>query len=417
MKKLLLIGLNDVRLAFRDRTALIMMLLAPFLLTLGLGFVTGRFSGGASSGLSSIPVVLVNRDGGQLGPALVGLFQSKDLHGLVNPTLSDDPAAARRAVDGNRAAAAIIIPAGFTDSLLPASGQTGLPAVVAIELYANPTAPTSVGVIKTIVDEFLGQVEVARVGGQVIVTQLISGGLIQAQEAGQVGRRLAFQAENLSGNNAAITLTEAPLAGAPTAFDPLALIAPGMALMFLMYTASYGGRALLAERTQGTLSRLLVSPVAVTQVLGGKIFGMFLTGVAQVLILILATTLLFQLKWGAPWAVLALVLAAVFAAVSWGLLITAVAKTPTQVTNTGAALMLVFGLLGGSFFSLHNTPIWFQRLSQITPNAWGLDGFTTLAMGGGLTDILKPVLALLVMGATLFVVAVVLFNRRGIMEA
>ena len=52
MKKLLLIGLKDVRLAFRDRAALILMLLAPFLLTLGMGIVTGRFSGGSSTGIS-----------------------------------------------------------------------------------------------------------------------------------------------------------------------------------------------------------------------------------------------------------------------------------------------------------------------------------------------------------------------------
>ncbi len=124
MHKLFLIGLKDVKLAFRDRAALILMLLAPFLLTLGLGVVTGRFSGGSSSGISHIPVVLVNQDGKQLGTALVDLFQSKDLGELVNPTLSDDPAAARKLVDDNQAVAAILIPAGFTDSILfPLKGR------------------------------------------------------------------------------------------------------------------------------------------------------------------------------------------------------------------------------------------------------------------------------------------------------
>ncbi len=31
-------------------------------------------------------------------------------------------------------------------------------------------------------------------------------------------------------------------------FDIMAYMAPGMALMFLMFTASYGGRSFLAER-------------------------------------------------------------------------------------------------------------------------------------------------------------------------
>ena len=61
MLKLFLIGLKDLKLVFRDRAALTFMLLAPFLLTIGMGFVTGRFSG-SSSGISDIPVVIVNLD-------------------------------------------------------------------------------------------------------------------------------------------------------------------------------------------------------------------------------------------------------------------------------------------------------------------------------------------------------------------
>src|SRR5512136_941950 len=122
MRKLFLIGLKDVRLAFRDKAALVLMLLAPFLLTLGLGAVTGRFSGGSSSGISHIPVALVNQDGKQLGAALVELLKSKDLGDLVTPTITDDLSAARKLVDDNQTVAVILIPAGFTDSIIPVPG-------------------------------------------------------------------------------------------------------------------------------------------------------------------------------------------------------------------------------------------------------------------------------------------------------
>ena len=59
--------------------------------------------------------------------------------------------------------------------------------------------------------------------------------------------------------------------------------------MFLMYTVSYGGRSILAERAQGTLPRLMISPTQTAQVLGGKVLGIFFMGVAQVGILILAS--------------------------------------------------------------------------------------------------------------------------------
>ena len=71
MRKIFLIGLKDLRLAFRDRAALLLMLVAPFLLTLGLGFVTGR-SPAASSGLEQIPVVVGEPGRGRAGPGAGG---------------------------------------------------------------------------------------------------------------------------------------------------------------------------------------------------------------------------------------------------------------------------------------------------------------------------------------------------------
>jgi ABC-2 type transport system permease protein len=72
--------------------------------------------------------------------------------------------------------------------------------------------------------------------------------------------------------------------------------------------------------------------------------------------------------------------------------------------------------MGGSLVSLNNMPPWFKFISKITPNAWGLDGFSTLGLGGTLKDIVIPIFALLVMGAILFTIAVFLFNRLRITQ-
>jgi ABC-2 type transport system permease protein len=413
MKKVLLIGWKDVTIAFRDRVALILMLAAPFALTLGLGFVTGRFSGSSSTGVSDIPVVLVNQDEGQLGNELVSLFRSQDLAALVAATVVDDPALARQQVDEDEAAVAIVIPAGFTQSIIPAQGSAATGNGDPISLYTNPTRPTGVGVVKTIVDEFASRVEIGRVGGQVVVTQLLNHNLIQVQDAARIGSEIGARQAEAVPSSTSITLKNVTGSSQVVSFDPLAYMAPGMALMFLMFTVSNGGRTLLTERSQGTLPRLLVSPTATFQVLGGKVFGIYLTGVAQMLILILTSTLLFRLDWGDPLAVLVLVLAAVVGAVGWGMLITSLAKTPGQVDAVGSAVMLTFGILGGSFISLDMMPRWFAMVSKITPNAWGLDAFTILAGGGRLADILGPLLALFAMGAVLFTTAVLIYNRRG----
>ena len=418
MLKTLLIGIKDLELMFRDRAALVFMLLAPFLLTIGMGFVTGRFSGG-SSGLSDIPVVIVNLDNEQLGNALTDLFASEELADLLEPTSSDDPEAARQLIDEDQAAAAVIIPEGFTRSIIPAEGTSfdeGFvqPEPVKIEVYANPSRPATAGVVKAIVDEFLSRVEEGRTAGITSIAQLMQSGLVDPQDAEAEARSLFQDAD--PAESAAIRLKTNQEGAEAIEFDILAFMAPGMALLFLMYTVSYGGRSILSERSQGTLPRLLVSPTSTAQVLGGKVLGIFFTGVAQVGLLILASTVFFGVKWGDAAGLVVLILAAVFGATGWGMFITALARSPAQVASLGSALMLIFGILGGSFIDPDQMPPLVRTISKITPNAWGLDGFTTLALGGTLPNLVEPVTALLIMGAVLFGVAVVLFSRNGIVQ-
>src|SRR4030095_15548265 len=127
--------------------ALTLMLLTPFLLTLGMGLVTGRFSGNGS-GISDIPIVIVNLDKDSLGNALADVFNSEDLADLVEATSSEDPEAARLLVDEDKVAAAIIIPIGFTQSVIPQSEPNVSTEEVKIEFYSNPSRPTSTGIIK-----------------------------------------------------------------------------------------------------------------------------------------------------------------------------------------------------------------------------------------------------------------------------
>jgi len=418
MKKLFLIGLKDLRLMFRDRAALVFMLLAPFLLTIGMGFVTGRFSG-SSSGLSDIPVVIVNLDNEQLGNALADVFASQELAELMEPTESSDPEAARQLIDDDEAAAAVIIPEGFTRSIIPAeetafNESSVQPEPVKIEVYANPSRPTSSGVVKAIVDEFVSRVEEGRTSGMTSIVQLIQAGLLDPQSAEREASALFQDVEQTE--NTSITLKTNTEGAEAVEFDILAYMAPGMALLFLMYTVSYGGRSILAERSQGTLPRLLVSPTSTLQVLGGKVLGIFFMGVAQVGILILASTILFGVKWGDSLGLAVLILATVLGATGWGLLITAIARTPGQVASLGTATMLIFGILGGSFIDLDQMPALVQTLSKITPNAWSLDGFTTLALGGTLPNLREPITALVIMGTLLFSISVVLFSRNGIVQ-
>jgi ABC-2 type transport system permease protein len=415
MKKILIIGWKDLIVTFRDRAALIMMLAAPLVLTVGLGFVTGSFSGNDdNTGIQDIPLTIVNHDEGQLGAILVDTFTSAELADLLEPTTAADPAQARQQVDDDEIAAVVIIPAGFSSSVIPNAETGALMDAVSIEVYTSPARPISSGIVQSIVTSFVNQVDTGVLSGDVAITQLVANGLIELQDIPEVTQAVSgrLQAAGQSGSDLITINRTTTSLNSQQSFNPIAFFATGMAVFFLMYTVTIGGRSILAERNDGTLRRLLVTPSTTVQVLGGKVLGIFMSGFAQVGLLILGTTVMFNLNWGDPLGIVVLVAAVSAAATGWGLLLAGFAKTTNQVASIGTALMLTFGILGGSFIPAESFTGPLQSLRLVTPNAWAMDGFNLLNTGRTLADIAGPVVSLLVMAAVLFAVSVYLFRRR-----
>lgn len=418
MKKILNISWKDLIIIFRDPGALLLMLGAPFLLTLGMGLVTGAFSeSDSNTGLADIPVIIVNEDGGELGNTLTDIFFSAELADLLEPEMGTSAEIARQQVNDDKISAVVIIPAGFTDSIIPTGQTEQSPDSVAIEVYSNPSRPISTSVVKGIVNDFVTQVDTSMAGVQVTLQQMAMNGRLDTSDQSQmvaIGQKIGQQLSDGQQDVAPLIEIRQDTGTTPTDndYNPLTYFAPGMAVAFLMYTVSLGGRSILAEREEGTLARMMASPTSTTQVMGGKVSGIFLTGMAQVSILIIASSLLFQLRWGNPAAVVLLIAATAAAATGWGLLIAAISDRPGQVSSYGTALMLIFGILGGSFVQLSlNGPL--AWLSKITPNAWAIAGFTSLGTGGTLIDIIPDLLALALMAVVLFIISVTVFRRRS----
>jgi len=412
MKKILQIGWKDLRVIFRDRAALILMLLAPFAMTVGMGLVTGALSS-SGGGLSQVPVVVVNLDQSTLGNALVEVLKSPELSKLLVVEENNDVTAARALLDADQTAAVVIIPVGFTASVIPQDGQA-ISADAQIEIYKNPSRTISTGVVQSIVESFLNEVETGRIGGQVAVAQLLASGLVPQQQAVQVGMQIGTRLANERGNLQTLILNtrQASVSEAPSF---LMYIAPGFALLFLMYTVSLGGKTLLTERQEGTLTRLMTTPTGPSQVLVGKMAGTYMLGLAQMTILITASALLLGLRWGDPLAMVILLLTTVAAATGWGMLLAAFSRTPGQVSSIGMAMTLLFGLVGGSFFG-GVMPGVIGYIGMLTPNYWGQKGFNTLANGGNMQDLLPVYAATLVMAAILLVISIFIFRRKGLLQ-
>jgi ABC-2 type transport system permease protein len=419
MKKILYIAWKDLLITLGDPAALILTIATPFALTLVMIFAFGNVN---DSGISGIPVAIVNLDESDFGQNLVEVFKSEDLADLVAPTEIDDPIAAKAAVDNDEFAAAVIIPANlgegmstsnpdqsFSQSDLSDWGNTGEQAV--IEIYGNPTRPTSVNVVRTIVDEFINRASAMISGIQVSVGQMLQSGRLSTADPKSafidVGE---FAAQN---QVRYIALQGSMAEGSVDAeFDWFGYIAPSMALLFLMFTITNGGRSILTEREEGTLPRMLTTPSNAPQVLGGKVFGIYINGVSQLAVLFLASMLMLHINWGPINVVVPTILFVVAAATGWGMLIAAFAQTPAQASIMGTAITLVFAIGSGSFFPRQFLPEWLQKISLISPNAWGIEAFNSIRLGATVSELLPLWSGMLMMFAILFVISTFIFRRQ-----
>lgn len=414
MKKVLAITWKDIVILLRDRAALILILAAPFALTLALGAVSGG-SSSQSSGIGDIPLIIVNLDRGELGGNLLQAFTAPDLGGLFTVRIGTDIKSARQQVESDQVAALLIIPAGFSASILPdmQTGQSG--SAAPIELYTSPERPYSASIIRSVLVEMVNALEAGPLSSQVVVQGLITSGRL-AQDPTSIGQAVATlksqEINQTGGQTIRMQVGQESPAVQNQPPSALSYLAPAMAVFFLMYTVTLGGRSLLVERENGTLARILTTTTSSAQVLGGKVSGIFISGFLQVSVLIMASALLFGLRWGAPLAVLLLVISVCLAATGWGILLASLATTPWQVGGIGSALMIIFGLLGGTFVPASQFSNLVRAVAKITPNYWSNNGFLILIGGGGLKEIAGAIEALWIMTVLLFAISIFFARKR-----
>ncbi len=196
--------------------------------------------------------------------------------------------------------------------------------------------------------------------------------------------------------------------------------APGWTLLAMFFLAIPLSVTLIKERAQGSLLRLQSMPVPAWVLFGGKIAPYLVINQLQ-LVLILAVGV-----WGlpllggdrltlgnAPEAIALLSVSASLAAIGFALLIATFARTPEQATTFSATTVMVLAALGGIMVPKMVMPPIMQRLAELTPFSWGLEGFLDIFIrGGGVHDIMPEAGRLLGFGVACFVIAILRFNGR-----
>jgi ABC-2 type transport system permease protein len=166
---------------------------------------------------------------------------------------------------------------------------------------------------------------------------------------------------------------------------------PVIAVFFVLFGVGSVSRSLQTERVDGTLGRLLTSPIRPSLVLASKGVMMFLVGVVEVLVVVAATTVLFGASWGNSGGVALVTVVLVGFGIALATAIASFTSSSTQALGLETAVALALIALGGHMVPLRNLPSFATVVSHYTPNGAAIDAFENIASGeGSLASQLAP---------------------------
>jgi ABC-2 type transport system permease protein len=375
------IAVKDLRLRIRDRSALIIGIMAPLVLA----FIFNLVFGGAFDTGLSLSYGVADLDQSELSIAFTDVLEEIEADGVFTLEIYTSVSDADSAIDDGEIDAYYFVEQGFGSSIVTGGTPT-------IEVVGDIDEPTSTEIAASIAQQYSTGVEATQLA---LATTAALGG---TPSRSPVAAAFSYELTDVS--------------AATRQLDPTTYFAAGMAVFFLFFTVQYGVLGLLEEEREGTMARLLAAPIQRSSVVSGKALLAFLLGLISTVILIISTHFLMGATWGAPLGVALLTVAGVLSAVGIMGLVASAAKTPEGAGNLGAIIAVVLGMLGGVFFPIGQGDDLLSKITFLTPHAWFMRGLGDLANDAPWTAALPSVAAIVVFALATGGLAWILLMRR-----
>lgn len=389
MGKIWIIAQKDLKLRLRDRSALIVGIIAP----LGLAAIFSSIFNPIESFDFSATYAVLDEDGGPVAAQFVAILDQfgagtgSEIRVVSSRQEALDLVDVEPFSDEVGADAAFVIPAGFSEAV-----QSERPAEMEV---ITGQGGVGAGVAVSFAEQYASELTYARIAVSSFE------GLGGAEDRFAAGLRALAVPSPVSLRDIE---TESKTLSNKTFY------AAGLAIFFLFFTVQIGVNSLLDERHAGTLNRLMAAPLRRSSIIAGKALMAFILGLVSMLVLVIATSLLFGAEWGNPPGVFLLVVAAIVSALGIMAVVAAFAKTPEQAGNYSSMVAVVLGFLGGTFFPVGQAGGLLSDLRFITPHAWFMQGLGDLS-AGHVADVLPAVGALLLFGVVTGGIALVALKK------
>jgi ABC-type multidrug transport system permease subunit len=410
MKNIFHLIKKDFKRKWKNPIVILGFLLIPIIFTFIFGFVFGSTE---DEILPKVRILVVDKDKSLISQFLLAAFNQGELKKFIQADAVEEEQG-RELLDAGKASALLTIPENFGDdvwqgkkaelTLLKNPSEQFLPQIV--EEIVDTTSLLLSALFSVFSDELstiqnafekgeFSDADISLISIQVKdriegIAKFVFPPLITLKE-----RTLSEEAENETGS---LTVQ--------------GTILPAIAIMFLLFICNIVFEDVLHEKEIGTLRRLTVSPLKISEFIWSKTATSALIGMCCTLVLVALGRILFAIQWGNIFLVILILFCLNILLAGFISLIYSFIRTEQQAGAVLSSVIITMSLLGGSMMPVENFPSFIQRISKFTPNYWGIKAFQKAILRDPIKEFIPILTGMLGIGILFSVVGAFFMKRH-----
>lgn len=194
-------------------------------------------------------------------------------------------------------------------------------------------------------------------------------------------------------------------------------LVPGLIAMLLMLSAAITTcLSIVREKEHETIEQMMVSPVKPAELVLGKTLPYVVIGFVTMILILVMGRILFDIRVQGSYLLLGcMTLVFLFAALSWGILISSVTRSQqTAFTVAVTTSLLPSILLSGLIFPIHNMPIPIQVVTYIVVPRFFVSSLREIILKGASFQVVWRDFACMLLLGLIFTIIAVRTTRKAV---
>lgn len=431
MKTIIRLVLKDLLIFRKDKVAVALSFLVPVVLI----FIFGKVFG-VDTGESKIEIGFVNESSSEIGKKLEKTLDTSSTFTLIktyknekNVEIKYDTNSLKSAIKSGKFSSALII---------PEDAYTDTSTALKLKFYYDPKNELEMGItegvlyqtiMKQLPEVFVNSMQRQAIGS----LGYNRGKMFNSEIARTISKYYNIDTAEILKSNFSfdfapsdsqktnifeniLNIERQQLVGKDVANPMATRSVGGWAIMFLMFTITSSATSLFDEKKTGIMIRLLSTPVTRTDILWSKYITYLIIGVAQLIVLFIAGSILFNIQIFDYFVnLLIVIIASSMVCTSFGMFLSAICKTSGQATGLGTFLILTMSAIGGAWFPISLMPDYIRFFSKLTTVYWSIEGFLDVLWRRlNFVEILPNILVLVAISIALNFISALRFRKSDL---